>query len=111
MGWADCRPVPRTPEADSARLVEALAEGCRVARRVGDAQRHPRYKEGVERGLLFLAALQYTAANTQHFAEWYQREIAGAFHASHQDGNLRLDHTQQAVGALVHYLNHVAELP
>jgi hypothetical protein len=111
MGWADGRPVPQPPGADSARLVEALAEGCRVARRVGDAQRHPRYKETVERGLLFLATLQYTAANTQHFAEWYQREIAGAFHTSHQDGNLRLDHTQHAVCALVHYLTHVAELP
>jgi hypothetical protein len=111
MGWADGRTVPQPPEGDSARLVEALAEGCRVARRVGDAQRHPRYKEAVERGLLFLATLQYTAANTQHFAEWYQREIAGAFHTSHQDGNLRLDHTQHAVCALVHYLGHVAELP
>jgi hypothetical protein len=111
MGWADGRTVPRLPEADSARPIEALAEGCRVARQLGDARRHPQYKEAVERGLLFLATLQYTLANTQHFAEWYQRELAGAFHVSHQDGSLRLDSTQHAVCALVHYLNHVAELP
>src|SRR5262249_16850868 len=55
--------------------------------------------------------LQYTAGNTQHFAEWYQRELAGAFHASHQDGNLRLDYTQHALGALLHYLTYVAEIP
>jgi hypothetical protein len=111
MGWADGRAIPQPPEVGSARAVEALAEGCRVARQLGDAQRHPRYKEAVERGLVFVAALQYTAGNTQHFAEWYQRELAGAFHASLQDGNVRLDYTQQAVSALVHYLSHVAELP
>jgi hypothetical protein len=111
MSWADGRPLPQPPEIDSARHLEALAEGCRVARRLGDAQRHPRYRETVERGLQFLVTLQYTAGNTQHFAEWYQRELAGAFHASHQDGNLRLDYTQHAVGALLHYLTYVAELP
>jgi hypothetical protein len=111
MGWADGRPLPRPPEIDAARHVEALAEGCRVARALGDARRHPRYREAVERGLHFLVTLQYTAGNTQHFAEWYQRELAGAFHASPQDGNLRLDYTQHAVGALLHYLTYVAELP
>jgi hypothetical protein len=111
MGWADGRAVPRAPEADSARYLEALAEGCRVARKLGDAQRHPRYREALERGLQFLVTLQYNAASTQHFAEWYRREIAGAFHTSHEDGNLRLDYTQHAVCALLHYLTHVAEVP
>jgi hypothetical protein len=111
MGWADGRPVPQPPEVDSARHVEALAEGCRVARQLGDARRHARYREVVERGVQFLVTLQYTAGNTQHFTDWYQRELAGAFHASHQDGNLRLDYTQHAVGALLHYLTYVAELP
>jgi hypothetical protein len=111
MGWADGRAVPRAPEAGSARYLEALAEGCRVARKLGDAQRHPRYREALDRGLPFLVTLQYNAGSTQHFAEWYRRELAGAFHASHEDGNLRLDHTQHAVCALLQYLTHVAEVP
>jgi hypothetical protein len=111
MGWADGRPVTQPPEIDAARYLEALAEGCRVAQQLGDAQRHTRYREAVERGMPFLLTLQYTAGNTQHFADWYQREIAGGFHASPQDGNLRLDYTQHAVGALLHYLTYVAEAP
>ena len=64
----------------------------------------------------FLTTLQYTDANTQHFADWYRPRLVGGFHASHQDGNLRIDYTQHAVSALVQYpgrrpaLSGVAEL-
>ena len=51
--------------------------------------------------------LQYTEPNTQYFADWYRPRLAGAFHASHQDGNLRIDYTQHAVCALVQYLEYV----
>jgi hypothetical protein len=111
MDWADGRPATDAPKIHSASFAESLAEGCRVARQAGDVARHQRYREALERCLQFLTTLQYTDANTQHFADWYRPVLLGAFHASHQDGNLRLDYTQHAVCALVQYLTHVAETP
>jgi hypothetical protein len=107
MGWADGKPVPEAPHALGAAYAEALVEGCRAAREAGDPSRHQRYGEALVRGLQFVATLQYTTANTQHFADWYQERLLGGFHGSHQDGNLRLDYTQHAVAAMVHYLTHV----
>jgi hypothetical protein len=98
------RTVETPPTIDSAACAEALVEGCRVAREVGDVTHHQRYTEAVERGLQFLATLQYTEAGSQHFAKWYRPQLVGAFHASHQDGNLRIDYTQHAVSALLGYL-------
>jgi hypothetical protein len=108
MGWADGRKVEAPPDVTSAACSEALADACRVARAAGDAARHQRYTDALERSLQFLVTVQYTDANTQHFADWYRPRVVGAFHASHQDGNLRIDYTQHAVAALVQYLEHVA---
>jgi hypothetical protein len=102
------RTVETLPTIDSAACGEALMEGCRVAREVGDVTHHQRYTEAVERCLQFLATLQYTEAGTQHFAKWYRPQLVGAFHASHEDGNLRIDYTQHAVAALLGYLENVA---
>src|SRR5262249_41913343 len=95
----------------SATYAESLADACRVARQIGDLPRYQRNRESLERCLQFLTTLQYTDANTQHFADWYRPTLLGAFHASLQDGNLRIDYTQHAVCALMQYLTHVAELP
>jgi hypothetical protein len=111
MSWADGKPQAQAPNVGSAAYAEGLAQACRVARQAGDLQRYQRYREAIERCLQFLTTLQYTEANAQHFAEWYRPVLLGAFHASHQDGDLRLDYTQHAVGALVDYLDYVAELP
>jgi hypothetical protein len=111
MSWADGRPALVAPGISSASCAEGLAEACRVARAVGDVQRHPRYVQALERCLKFLTTLQYTEANAQHFAEWFRPEILGGFYASHQDGTLRIDYTQHAVCALVQYLACVADLP
>ncbi|MCI0463734.1 MAG: hypothetical protein L0Z62_42910 [Gemmataceae bacterium] len=110
-GWTDGRAALEEPTITSARHAEALADGCRVTRQLGDALRHPRYRDALNQALGFVLTLQFTSANTQHFAGWYQREVVGAFHASHQDGNLRLDYTQHGTCALLHHLTHVAELP
>jgi hypothetical protein len=107
-GCVEGRTVETAPHIGSAACAEALAEGCRVARETGDVARHQRYSEAVERCLQFLTTLQYTEATTQHFADWYRPRLVGAFHASHQDGNLRIDYTQQAVAALISYLEYVA---
>jgi hypothetical protein len=103
-GYADGREVETAPDYSSAAPAEGLAWACRVARELPDETRFQRYSETMERCLQFLSTLQYTDANTQHFAEWYRPRLVGAFHASHQDGNLRIDYTQHAVSAFVSYL-------
>jgi hypothetical protein len=96
--------ISSAPQVTSACYAEGLAEACRMARQAGDRNRNQQYREALERALQFLTTLQYTEANTQHFADWYRPVLVGAFHASHQDGNLRIDYTQHAVSALVQYL-------
>lgn len=100
-------PVSSAPQVISAYYAEGLAEACRVVHQSGDLNHYQQYRETLERCLQFLTTLQYTEANTQHFADWYRPVLVGAFHASHQDGNLRIDYTQHAVSALVQYLLHV----
>jgi hypothetical protein len=106
MDWSDGRPVPAAPHVGSAMFAESLAQACRLSRQAGDVQHYQRYREALERSLQFLTTLQYNDANTQHFADWYRPALVGGFHASHQDGNLRLDYTQHAVCALVDYLSY-----
>jgi hypothetical protein len=108
MSCADGKPVPAPPQIVSAAYAESLADAARIARQVGDVTRWQRYKDTLERCLQFLTTLQYTDANSQHFAEWYRPVVLGAFHASPTDGNLRLDYTQQALSAMVQYLIYVA---
>ncbi len=108
MGWADGHALESAPTVDSALCAESLAQACRVAREAADPARLQRYGDALERCLQFLATLQYTESNTQHFADWYRPRLLGAFHASHLDGNLRIDYTQHAVSALVLYLENAA---
>ena len=109
MSWMDGKPAAMPPHVGSAAFAESLVAACRAARQAGDVARYPRYREALERCLQFLATLQYTEANTQHFADWYRDSLVGGFHASSQDGTLRIDYTQQAVCTLVQYLTYVAE--
>jgi hypothetical protein len=111
MSYADGKGVETPPQVASAAYAESLAEACRVARQSGDVTRYRRYSEALERCLQYLATLQYTDGNTQHFAPWYRPRLVGAFHASDQDGNLRIDYTQHSLSAMVQYLVHVARLP
>ena len=111
QSWVDGKAVMQAPDIGSAGALVSLAEGCRLAKEVGDVQHYQRYQKALENGLRFLTSLQYTEANTQHFAEWYRPALVGAFHASAQDGNTRLDYAMHSLSALVQYLNHVADLP
>jgi hypothetical protein len=108
MSYADRKPVQAPPQIGSAAYAEGLASGCRVAIKAGDVARQQRYREALERCLQFAVTLQYTDANTQHFADWYRPRLLGGFHASDQDGNLRIDYNQHAVSALVQYLEHAS---
>jgi hypothetical protein len=106
----DGKAQPTAPDVQSAAAAESLADACRVARAAGDARRLQRYRSALENCLLFLTTLQYTEANTQHFADWYRQNVlVGGFHLSHQDGNLRIEYAQHALAALVQYLKYVAE--
>jgi hypothetical protein len=108
MGYASDRAVESPPDVGGAVYAEGLAAACRAAREAGDPGRHARYTEALDRCWQFLSALQYTESNTLHFADWYRPRLLGAFHASHDDGNLRLDYTQHAVCALLLYLEDAA---
>jgi hypothetical protein len=110
MSWVDGKAGPLPPDIGSAAYAESLVEACRVAREAGDLQRYKRYQESLELSLRFVTSLQYNEATTQHFADWYRPTLLGGFHASHQDGSLRVDYTQHAVCALVQYLRYVAEV-
>jgi hypothetical protein len=108
-GCQDGQLLATPPQITSAASAEGLIEACRVARLAGDVARYDRYKATLELCLQFVIRLQYVEANTQHFVAAYrQRFLIGGFHASHEDGNLRLDYNQQAVCALVQYLRFVA---
>jgi hypothetical protein len=103
-GWAGGQPLQVAPSISSAACAESLADACRLTRATGDVQRHPRYVTALEKSLQHLTTLQFSEGNTGHFAGWYRREILGGFFASHQDGTLRIEYTQHAVGALLGYL-------
>lgn len=107
MKWANGKAHDTPPTIGSARYAESLAEARRAARVGSDPARYQHYTEVLQRGLQFVARLQYTDANTQHFEEWYRPRLVGGFHASSQDGNLRLDYAQHALSALVTYLENV----
>jgi hypothetical protein len=104
MKWADGKAIDAPPTIGSALYAEGLAEARRTARAGSDATRYQRYTDVLHRCLQFLVRLQYTDANTQHFEEWYRPRLIGGFHASTQDGNLRVDYTQHALSALATYL-------
>jgi hypothetical protein len=107
MNYADGHKVESAPDIGSAPLARSLAAASRLARTAGDIDRHQRYTDTLERALQFVTTLQYSDASTQHFAHWYRARLVGAFHPSHADGNLRIDYTEQALTAMLGYLEDV----
>lgn len=97
------------PDIRAALAAESLVEACRVAKHAGDLPRLQRYERALIQSMHFAMSLQYTNAKTQHFVENFRPSIVGAFHASHQDGNLRIDYTQYPLCAMVQYLDAVTE--
>ena len=103
-GWADGRATETTPTIVTACYAEGLADACRTARLAVDLDRYRRYQGTLQMSLQFVGRLQYTEGNTSHFAEWYRSRLVGGFHASQQDGNLRIDASQFAVTALLQFV-------
>jgi hypothetical protein len=104
MSWADGKAIDSPPTIGSAIYAESLAAACRVARAATDVSHYQRYSEVLQHCLQFIVRLQYTDANAQHFEEWYRPRLVGGFHASFQNGDLRIDYTQHALSALMAYL-------
>jgi hypothetical protein len=103
MGCQEGKIVQQTPDITTAAIAEALAVACRVAQHIGDPKRFERYNGTLELAIQFVMRLQYTQSNTRHFADWYRAKLIGGFHASQQDGNLRIDYAQHAVRAMALY--------
>jgi hypothetical protein len=107
--WGGFKPSPdedAAPHVHGCTYARSLAAACRLAREVGDAQRFDRqYRPALDLWRIYVTRLQYVEANTQHFAPVYRRtHLLGGFHASPEDGNLRIDFNAQAVCALLEYL-------
>lgn len=102
--WHDGQSLPVAPDIHSARYLEGLAHACEVARYRGDLKRFRTYRSAMESCGQFVFRLQFSSSNTQHFADWYRQEIIGAFHLHHENGQLRIDYTQEAVCGLIQYL-------
>src|SRR5262249_45474352 len=105
----DGRVEATPPDISSAAAAESLAEACRVAKCAGDLIKLRDYERALLLNVRFLMSLQYTMNNTKHFVDPFVPSILGAFHASHQDGNLRIDYTRPALCAMVQYLEKVVE--
>ena len=103
--WSDGKAVEAPPTIGAAFYAEGLTDACRTARQAVDLDRYRRYGAALQLDLQFVERLQYTEAGTGHFSEWYRPRLVGGFHASPQDGNLRIDYTQHAVSALVQFLD------
>jgi hypothetical protein len=103
--WSEGAALDASPTISAAFYAEGLADACRTARQAVDLDRYRRYAGALQLALQFTVRLQYTEADTSHFSEWYRPRLVGGFHASHQDGNLRIDYTQHAVSALVQFLD------
>jgi hypothetical protein len=105
----DGRAEATPPDISSAAAAESLAEACRVAKHAGDLLKFRDYERALIMNVHFLMSMQYTMNNTKHFVDPFVPSILGAFHASHQDGNLRIDYTRPALCAMVQYLEKVVE--
>jgi hypothetical protein len=107
--WRDGKEIMDAPGAGSALFGESLVQACRVSRQTGDVRRWQRYRQAAQLCVQFVGTLQYTEANTQHFADWYRSILVGGSHGSHEDGNLRLDYSARTVSFFVQYLKHGTE--
>jgi len=97
--------VASPPDLMTALYAQSLADGCRVARQIPDLERYTRYRTSLIRSLQFLTTLQYAEDSCQHFAPNFRPAVLGGFHPTHQDGNLRVEDTANAVSAMLHFFN------
>lgn len=108
--FAQGKPTAGEPRIGTAQCATSLCDACRATRQKPDAGRFARYRDAAGRALQFSTTLQYTDANTQHFAAGYREQVLlGGFFSAPDDGTLRLENNQQAVGALLSFLANTAD--
>jgi hypothetical protein len=102
LGRAEAPP----PGIEAALYAQSLADACRLIGQMSspDLTRYEQYRTALWRALEFLTTLQFTEANTQHFAPGYRNLLLGGFHPTHNDGNLRVDQSAAAVSAFIQFL-------
>lgn len=98
-----------TPGVTTASYLEALVDAYRVAELLEDETRMSAYRHAARSAIRFLTANQYTMRRMSHFQPQFAHKLNGAFHASVDDGVVRIDFAQHAVSGMFHYLTHVAE--
>ena len=94
------------PTVETAYYAQGFADACRMIRNMErpDADRYAAYRTTLMRSLQFLTGLQYGEDNAAHFSAAFRPLVVGAFHPTHADGNLRVDHTAIAVSAFAQFL-------
>ena len=107
MTWIDGRPMEQEPDARAGALAASLVEAVSLARELADVQRHQQYSQALEQAVQFLISLQYTEAGTQHFTVWYRPKVVGGFHHSPTNGDLRIDHSAEALAAVMGFAEQV----
>ena len=109
-GWANGQPADIAPVPETGLYLQSLACACAITRVVPDLQRFGRYRQAATDAAQYLGGLQYTEANTRHFADTYRANtLIGGFYLSPTDGNLRIDATACGVSGLLRFLTSGAE--
>ncbi|HUR55841.1 MAG TPA: hypothetical protein VMZ71_17015, partial [Gemmataceae bacterium] len=109
-GWANGQPVDVAPGFETGAYLESLSCACKLTREVPDLQRFGRYRQAALDAAQYLSGLQYTEANTRHFADNFRANtLIGGFYLSPTDGNLRIDATACCVCGLLKFLTSGAE--
>jgi hypothetical protein len=102
----DGKVTQSSPTMKTASYAMAIADACRMIRLMDrpDTGRYDQYRASLARALQFVATLQYSEENTQHFAAHFRPALVGGFHPSATDGSLRTEQTAVAVTALSQFL-------
>jgi hypothetical protein len=109
-GFANGQAVDSPPGFETGAYLQSLSCACKLARELPDQQRFARYRQAATDAAQYAGGLQYTEANTRHFADAYRANtLIGGFYLSPTDGNLRIDATARCVSGLLRFLASGAE--
>jgi len=109
-GWANGQAVDAPPGFETGAYLHALACACKSTKEAQDTTRFGRFRQAATDAAQYLGGLQYTEANTRHFADTFRAgTLIGGFYLSPTDGNLRIDATARCVSGLLRFLGSGAE--
>ena len=109
-GYANGQAIDAAPGFESGIYLQSLSCACKMARDVPDLQRFGKYRQAAIDAAQYLGTLQYTEANTRHFADSFRAgTLIGGFYLAPADGNLRIDATARCVSGLLQFLGSGAE--